>query len=127
MATCSDCIIFNAVVSAAAPLIIPSSANAGKLCVMIIRSNFDSSNTEILHHLVSQHNHCCVMYKKLHKPSFRLKAVCAVPPHSVLNVQLVNLPARATQEEGRARTLSLRGRSFARRSSSLISVYERYK
>ena len=60
MATCSDYINFNAVtstsghhdhcpdeillkfavVSAAAPLIIPSSANARKLCAMIIRSKF---------------------------------------------------------------------------------------
>ena len=40
MATCSDYIIFNAVVSAAAPLIIPPSANAGKLCATIIRSKF---------------------------------------------------------------------------------------
>ena len=40
MATCSDYIIFNAVVSAAAPLIIPSSAYAGKLCAVIICSKF---------------------------------------------------------------------------------------
>ena len=42
--------------------------------------------------------------------------VCVAIPF-VLNVWLVNLPARATQEEGRARSLSLRGRFFARRSS----------
>ena len=46
--------------------------------------------------------------------------MCALPSHFVLNVWLVNLPARAAQEEGRARALSLRGRFFARRSSSLI-------
>ena len=36
MATCSDYIIFNVVVSAAAPLIIPPSANAGKLCATVL-------------------------------------------------------------------------------------------
>ena len=41
MITCPDEILLKfAVVSAAAPLITPSSANAGKLCAMIIRSKF---------------------------------------------------------------------------------------
>ena len=85
------------------------------------------SNVEILHHRVSQHNHCCVMSKKT--------ILTVLPPKSCVCVAIPFCPERlarepaskATQEEGRARALSLRGRFLARRSSSLISVHERYK
>ena len=58
-----------------------------------------------------------------------------LPPKSCVCVAIPFCPERlarepaskATQEEGRARALSLRGRFLARRSSSLISVHERYK
>ena len=97
------------------------------LCHGHLQQILNTPNMEIIHHLVVlATNHFCVINIK---PSFCLSCVCmcALPSHFVLNVWLVNLPARATQEEGRARALSLRGRFFARRSSSLIFVHERYK
>ena len=89
-------------------LLIPSSAHARKPCAMIMEQILNTSNMEIIHHLVLATNHFCVMYKINIKPSFCLSCVCmcALPSYFVLNVWLVNLPARATQAEGRQERLA---------------------
>ena len=72
MVTCSDDILLKfAVVSAAALLIIPSSAHAGKLCATITWSKFGIHLTlKYYTILCSQDNHFCVMYKiNINRPS----------------------------------------------------------
>ena len=102
----------------------------------------NTSNMEIIHHLVVlATNHFCVMHQiNINRPSAQFcVCMCALPSHCSERL-VVDIPAEATQEEGHSGFLHLhltgltvvliqQGCScfFARRSSSLIFVHERYK
>ena len=104
------------------------------LCHDHLQQILNTSNMEIIHHLVVlPTNHFCVMYQ------ISIMCMCALPSHCSERL-VVDIPAEATQEEGHSGFLHLhltgltvvliqQGCScfFARRSSSLILVHERYK